>query len=165
MKTNTNKVHWNKLSRYWLTLGTLKRNSHIYWRMPCLDWVIVFQKKIQTGSRLGLEDIFVEKTPGIFRFVTLPLGISEKKRVHPRKLCKIVVHSFFGLEISRLKTKTHGNSAWFFLDQLVTPRNSTSCLTDPWNFLMVVLQYTCKLHVLNPLSSLPPTPCFWIFLE
>ena len=130
--------------------------------MSCLDWVIVFQKKIQTGSRLGLEDISVKKTPGIFRFVTLPLGISEKKRVHPRKLCKIVVHSFFGLEISRPKTKTHGNSTWFFLDQLITPRNSTSCLTDPWNFLMVFLQYPCKLHVLNPLLP-APSPLFLDF--
>ena len=124
--------------------------------MPCLDWVIVFQKKIQTGSRLGLEDISVKKTPGIFRFVTLPLGISEKKRVHPRKLCKIVVHSFFGLEISRPKTKTHGNSTWFFLDQLITPRNSTSCLTDPWNFFMLFLQYPCAV---NCMSSIPSSLC------
>ena len=41
------------------------------------------------GSRLGLEDIFVKKTPGIFRFATLPLEISEKKGFIPGNSAKL----------------------------------------------------------------------------
>ena len=99
----------------------------------------LFQKKIQTGSHQGLEDIF-EKTLGFLglSLYLWKLWIQEKKRVNPRKFCEIMVYSFFGLEIStRPKTKTDGNSTWFFLDQLITPRNSTSFLIEPWNFLML----------------------------
>ena len=141
-----------------------KRDSHIYWRMPCLDWVIIFQKKIQTGAIMEDWRTFLWKNLRMYRFVTLRLEIPEKKVIHPRIFCKIVIHSFFGLKISRPKAKTHGNSTWFFLDQLITPRNSTSFLIDPWNFLMLFLKYPCNLHVLDPLFSLPP-PCFSIFLE
>ena len=114
----------------------------------------LFQKKIQTGSHQGLEDIF-EKTLGFLglSLYLWKMWIPEKKRVHPRKFCKILVRFFFGLEISiRPKTKIHGDSTWFFLDQLITPRNSTCFLNYPWN-----------LHVLNLLSALPLSPMFLNF--
>ena len=131
----------------------------------------LFQKKIQTGSHQGLEDIF-EKTLGFLglSLYLWKMWIPEKKRVHPRKFCKIVVHSFFGLEIStRPKTKTHGNSIWVFLDHLITPTNSTSFIINPWNFLMldhfinIPTPGICMSSTPSPLWL--PSPCFWIFLE
>ena len=134
----------------------------------------LFQKKIQTGSQQGLEDIF-EKTLGFLglSLYLWKLWIQEKKRVNPRKFCEIMVYSFFGLEIStRPKTKTDGNSTWFFLDQLITPRNSTSFFNWTLEFCHALsfLQYTYpwNLHVLRGSlfpAPLPPPPCFWIFLE
>ena len=134
-----------------------------------VDWVFP-ERNPNRGSRRGLEDIF-EKTLD-FRFVTLPLEIvnSRGKRVHPRKFCKIVVHSFFGLEIlTRPKIKTHGNSTWFFLDQLTTPRKSTSFLINPWNFLMLFHFFNIPTPGIC-MSSTPSPPCpaspwFRIFLE
>ena len=68
MKNNT---LWNKWSSYWLNLGTLKRSSHIsiYWRMPCLDWVFVFQEKIQTGAVVEDWSTFLKKHLVIFSWV------------------------------------------------------------------------------------------------
>ena len=37
----------------------------------------------------GLRSYFFEKTPGIFRFATLPLEIPERPSFH-RKFCKII---------------------------------------------------------------------------
>ena len=81
---------------------------------------------------------------------------------------------FLGLSLCHYKfqgeqTFTPGNSAklcdknqdgWkfheFFLN---TPGNSTSFLLDPWNFLMLFLQYPWKFRVFNP------PPLFGFFLE
>ena len=158
-----------QIDAYLLTLGTFKRNSDIYWRIPCR--LGYSRKKFKEGSRRGLEDIF-EKTLGFLglSLYLWKLWIQQKKRVNPRKFCEIMVYSFFGLEIStRPKTKTDGNSTWFFLDQLITPRNSTSFLIDPWNFLMLVHFFNiptpgiCMSSTPSPPWS--PSPCFWIFLE
>ena len=125
----------------------------------------LFQKKIR-GSRRGLDYIF-EKT---MEFLGLSLylwklWIPEKKRLRPRKFLEIVVHSFFGMKIStRLKTKTHGNYTWFFLDQLITPRNSTSLLIDPWNFLMLFHLFNIPTPGIcvssTPSPCWPPPTCF-----
>ena len=154
-------------NRYLLTRGTFK--SDIYRRIPC--WLGYSRKKSKQGQSSRTGGHFW-KNPGIFRFVTLPLEIvnSRGKRVHPRKFCKIVVHSFFGLEIlTRPKIKTHGNSTWFFLDQLTTPRNSTSFLINPWNFLMLFHFFNIPTPGIcmssTPSPPCPPSPCFWIFLE
>ena len=127
------------------------------------------RKKFKQGSRRGLEDI-LEKA---LEFLGLSLyfwkmWIPEKKRVHLRKFCKIVVRSFCGLEIStRPKTKTHGDSTWFFLDHLITPRNSPSFLIDPWNFLMPFHFFNIPTPgiCISSTPSPPCPPCFWIFLE
>ena len=39
----------------------------------------------------GVEEMLFEKTPGNFRFLTLPLKISDKKKVHPWKLQNCVI--------------------------------------------------------------------------
>ena len=135
-----------------------------------VDWVFP-EKNPNRGSRRGLEDIFEKALEflGLSRYLW-KLWIPEKKRVHRRKFCKIVLHSFFGLEIStRQKAKTHGNSTWVFLDHLITSKNSTSFLIDPRNFFTLLRFFNIptpwNLHVPNLLSSLPPSPLFWIFLE
>ena len=76
-----------------------------------------------------------EKNPGSFGFVTLPLEILEKAKLHFWIFHIVVWHP---LEILRRKTKTDGNSTWhdFFL---ITAGNSTSFLMDPWNFKMFFL--------------------------
>ena len=73
----------------------------------------LFQKK--TKQERGLKIYFSEPPPppGIFRFVTLPLEVTEKTSFHSRKFCKIVWQP---LEIPRSKTKTHGNFIWAFLE-------------------------------------------------
>ena len=98
------------------------------------------------------------------------LWIQEKKGFIPENSTKLwYMHSFFGLEIStRPKTKTHGNSTWFFLDQLTTPRNSTSFLINPWNFLMLFHFFNiptpgiCMSLTPSPPCPLPPVfEFFW----
>ena len=54
--------------------------------------------------------------PEIFKLLTLPLEIPDKPSPHPKKVHKIILHSW---EILRPETKTLGNSAWFFLDHPV----------------------------------------------
>ena len=63
-------------------------------------------------QRIFLSYIF-DKTPEIFRFVILPLGILGITKLHLWKFHKIVLRTF---EIPRCKIKTHENSNWFFLD-------------------------------------------------
>ena len=78
-----------------------------------LQWAIP-EKNRKNPKKWGVEDIlFWKKKPGIFTFVTLTLEISEKKRFQLQKCFEIMWHP---LEIPRSKTKTHGNSAWFFPD-------------------------------------------------
>ena len=43
------------------------------------------------GYSKGVEDFFDKKNPKIFRFVTLPLEIREKTKLHSRKFPKIVL--------------------------------------------------------------------------
>ena len=40
--------------------------------------------------KLVVDDVFSKTTPGIFRFVTLPIEIPEKASFHPWKFCKFV---------------------------------------------------------------------------
>ena len=58
--------------------------------------------------------------PWIFKFVTLPLKIPEKK-VSPWKFCKGLWHPF---EFQMSKTKTHGDSTLIFCEL-------------PWKFLEI----------------------------
>ena len=158
-----------QIGAYLLTLGTFKRNSDIYWRISC--WLGYSRAK---SKRAVIKDwrTFLKK-PWIFRFVTLPLEIvnSREKTANPRKFWKIMVYCFFRLEIStRPKTKTDGNSTWFFLDQLITPRNSTSFLIEPWNFLMLFHFFNIptpgicmSLGDLCSLPTPPPPPLFLNF--
>ena len=77
----------------------------------------LFHKKFKQE---GLRTYFLEKkqqkkNSEIFRFITLPLEVLDKRKPCPCKFCEIVLHP---LEILRPKMKTHyGNSTWYFLDQ------------------------------------------------
>ena len=74
----------------------------------------LFQKKFKQvrGRGVGLKIFFCENSPGIFHFFTLPLEIPDKTKLNPWMFHKIVLDP---LEISRPKTKIHGNSTLFFL--------------------------------------------------
>ena len=71
--------------------------------MEFANWAI--PEKNQGGREL--RTYVFEKTPGIFRFPTLPLEIPDKTKLHPWKLRKILIHP---LEILRPETKAPGNS-------------------------------------------------------
>ena len=157
-------------NRYLYWLWVLSKGTVTFLEGYLVDWIIP-EKKSKQGQSWRTEGHFW-KNPGILglSLYLWKLWIPEKKRVHPRKFCKIVVRSFFGLEIStRPKTKTNGNSIWFFLDHLITPRNSTSFLINPWNFLMLIHFFNIPTSgicmSLTPSLPWPLSPCFLIFLE
>ena len=74
--------------------------------LPCFDWHPqfsingLFQKKNKNKWDWG--NTFFKTPTGIFRFFILPLEIAEKTKLHPS-------------ELLRPKTKSPGNSIWFFL--------------------------------------------------
>ena len=74
----------------------------------------------------------------------------EKKRFHPWKFCKIMWHHF---ETRSFKTKTYGNSIWFFLTSLEVP---ILFLIDSWNFRM------CFINTIRNFKS--SIGSVWIFL-
>ena len=54
-----------------------------------------------------MRTYFFVKAPGISRFVTLPLEIPCKTKLHRWKFRRIMLYL---LEIPRLRSKTHGTS-------------------------------------------------------
>ena len=116
----------------------------------------LFQKnKRKVGSVFG--DIFFFKTPLKFLEMLLyyVLEIPHKTRFHPGisvKLCQL--HS---LKIPEPKTKATGNS--FFII-IITPRKFHVCfLTNLWEFRILLMRDSWKLHVVHPLL------CLFFFLE
>ena len=106
----------------------------------------LFQKK-KKGMWLEIY-FFFGKPREIFRDITLPLAISDKKRLYSWKK--------FILKTPEPKSNATGNSIFF----LITPRNSKSFLTNLWKFCILFLWYPQKFHSLNPP---PPTPLFVCF--
>ena len=104
-------------------------------------------------NRRGWGHSFYKKTPGIFRFVVLPLEIVGKMKLHPWKFHKIVLHL---LEFPRPKAKTHGNPHDFFW---FTPVISTSFLLTPEIFAFFI--YSVPLLG----SSTSSTPLFGFYSE
>ena len=99
---------------------------------------------------------FLKKTPGIFRFVSLPLEIRNKMKLHPWKFHQILLHL---LEFPRPKTKIHGNSTLFF---------SWSCLEIPLLFYRVLefphSIFSIRLVIPCPQPLPPPNPpCLFFF--
>ena len=91
---------------------------------------VLFQKNTN-GS--NLRTYFFEKSPGSFGFVTLPLEILEKVKLHlwiSTKLCGSP-WKFQGKKPKPMKIPRD-----FFL---IAAENSTSFLTDPCNFNMLFL--------------------------
>ena len=100
-------------------------------------------EKIQTG---GLSTYVLEKDPWNFKFVTLPLEIHEKIKLHPWQFHKIVLHP---LEFPKRKSKTDGNSTLFFLNHL-------------WKFHFF---FYWPMEFLIPLEIPCPHPPRFFFLE
>ena len=142
-----------------LVIFQLSRQVCIIFKFPKFPFCHIFynglfQKTNKQTNSGSWGHTFLKNPPGIFHFFTLPLEIPDKTEHHPWKFCKVVFHP---LEIPSPKTKTPGNSTWFFF--LVTPGNSTSFLINLWKFHMLFLWYPWKFHIFNPL------PCLFIFLE
>ena len=112
------------------------------------------QKK-SSKKRGGWGYTFLKKKPGIFTFVTLTLENSEKKRFQLQKCFKIMWHP---LEIPRSKTKTHGNSAWFFPDH---PWKLDFFFNWPPEFSHV--PYSVLLELPYPQLPTPPPPIWILF--
>ena len=107
----------------------------------------LFQKKFKQvrGRGVGLRIFFCENTPGIFHFFTLPLEFPDKTKLNPWIFHKIVLDPF---EISRPKTKIHGNSTLFFLGH-------------PSKFHFVLIRHAISLIPLE--IPYPQNPPVWIF--
>ena len=112
-----------------------------YW-----GYIMGYSRKKKQGW--GVEDTLFWTSPGIFRFLTLPLEIPDKTKLHPiarletQQNC--IAHPQHPSENLRPKTKTPGNSTWLFLDH---PWNSTLFLINPWKFDLLFLQYPWKFHL------------------
>ena len=77
-----------------------------------------------------------------FVYLLYPLEIPDKSKLHPWTLWKPALHP---LEIPRPKTKTPGDSTYFFLGH-------------PWKLHMLLLWYPREFHILNTPS---PPVCFF----
>ena len=75
----------------------------------------------------------------------MPLEIPDKRRFHPQELYKYVLHP---LKILRLKTKILIEVPHDFF--LITPKNFTLFLINPWKMHLIFLQDPWKFHILNP---------------
>ena len=115
-----------------------------FWAIYCLAKRPYLGYSRKNPNRTGWGYNFWKKAPGFFRFVTLPLEIPDKMKLHPCKFHKIVLHP---LEFPRPKAKIHGILHDFFW---ITPVNSTSYCTDPRNFHILFIQCPWKFHVFNP---------------
>ena len=74
------------------------------------------RKRPKREEGWGLRTYFFENTPGIFWFLTLPLDIPDKTKLHPWKLHKVVIHP---LEILRPEAKSPLETPYDFF--LITP--------------------------------------------
>ena len=120
--------------------------------MPCfLISRVLWGRAIPEKSKEeGWGHTFLIKTPGIFRFITLPLEIPNKMKLYPWKFHTIVLHP---LEFPWPKTKPTEIPDVF----LITPENSTSLLT-PRIFTSI---FSISLEISSP-QPMPPHPA-WIF--
>ena len=97
-----------------------------------------YSRKIPNRGGWGLS---LKKIPGIFRFVTLPLQISDKMRLHLWKFHIIVLHWNFRGQKPKSMAIPHD----IFL---ITPGNSTYFVIDLSHFHILFFQYSWKFHVL-----------------
>ena len=130
------------------------------WKTKCnqhsVDFYVIglFQKK--SKDRRGAEDILfyppLPPSPGVYRFVTLPLDIPKKMSSHSRNSAKFCYTpwKFQGQKPRTMEIQQH-----VFLN---APRNFSTFLIDPWSFDLLFLQYPW-----NSMSSTSPT--VWIFYK
>ena len=142
----------------------LKLLSMLIWNLE--SWFLnglFIREKNKQGGRWACTS----ETPGIFRFVILPLEILEKTSFHSWEFCKFVCVTLvtrYPWKNSKVKTKTHGSSTWFFLTPLeipllfyLTPGISTcSFVSAPGNYMSSTpppsLDFFWNSLILNPKS-------------
>ena len=148
-----------------MTLGTFKRISDIYWRIPC--WLGYSRKKSKHG-KLSRTGGHFWKNHGLFRLVTIPLKIvnSREKGFIPKNSAKLSYTLSLAWKFQQDQKQRPMGITRFFPDQLITPKKSTSFLIDPWNFLMLFHFFNIPTPeiCMSSTPSLPclPSPCFWI---
>ena len=94
----------------------------------------------------GWGHTFFGKTSEISRYVTLPLAIPDKTRLHSWNFCNV--------KFQNQKPRPLELPIFF----LITRGNSTSFLTNLWRFCILFLRYPQKFRILN---SLPCLFSFW----
>ena len=121
-------------------------DSMLFWYDLCHISILSYSWK---SPNSGVEDIlFCKKNPRILRFVTLPLEIPEKAFT-PRTSATY----WHPLEVSRSKTKSHGNSTCVFLEH-------------PWKFNFFFnwsLEYPDAISPIRQEIPSPKSPvCFFL---
>ena len=125
-----------------LAIYSLAKRSYII-------WYIDYSRKIP--NKRGWGHNFWKKTPGIFRFVTLPLEVSDKMKLIPGNSTKLCyTHCNFQGQNPR-PIEIPYDFFW------MTPVNAISFCIDPKNFHILFIQYPWKFHVVN----LPVCIFFW----
>ena len=108
----------------------------------------------------GWGHTFLKKTPGIFRFVTLPLEIPDRMMVHPWKFHKLVLHPW---EFPRPKTKTDGNSTQFFYHPWKSHFVFEWSLKFPHSFFSIPQEISCPqpslLHLIHTTACAHARTC------
>ena len=108
-----------------------------------MHWAI--PENIQTGV---LRTWFFEKDPWNFRYVILPLEISDKRQNKASPL-EILQNRVTSIGISGQKPRPMETLHNFFW---ITFRNSTSFFYWPWNFhnlFLIILEIPCPLRILS----------------
>ena len=117
---------WSKLQTKLTTLG--------YSRKSGTGWLRIYFSENPTSRNFSDLSLY-------------PKEFQKKTSFYAWKFCK---NMWNHLEITRSKAKTHG-SYIKLIKFLYIPGNSSSSLTNPWNFHKLFLQYHWKSLVLNPL--------------
>lgn len=129
---NLNKnIVWKDL-HVWLRLWMVPRGL-LFWLFLYSSCFTKGYYRKKQGVWLGTN--FFGKTPEICRYVTLPLEIQDKTRLHSWDFCKIVLAT--PLKHSRTKYQDH----WKFFFLLTTSGYSTSFLTNLWKSCILFLRY------------------------
>ena len=99
--------------------------------------------------------ILLKKILRLFTFVTLPLEILEKTKLHPWKFYNILLH------LLEIPMPSKNQDLWkFLINFFITSGNSTSFLLKPCNFPVLFL-HSIPLTILCPQHTL----LFGFFLE
>ena len=129
----------------------------------CLDKRSYMDYSRKNLNRRGWGHNFWKKTPGIFRFVTLPLEVLGKMKLTPGNSTKLC-YTYWNFQGQKPRPMEIPHDFFW-----ITPVNSTSFCIDPRNFHILFIQYSWKFHVFNLLVCIffwnSPTPIPNVFLK